>query len=187
MNDGALIFAGIIVGLAVADQLLSLHRLLKRRRVVIWDPLLLGVAGLVMVTLVQVWWSIAGARSTELTIAEFLPMLFGLTLLFLLAAASLPDESDASADTFDLRKYYDEHRRYIWTLYTVSGLSMVLTRFFEPQNVPVGFYSLHNAIDVAALALMATLIVVRNRWWHGIVLVVLVFSGPGRWLSMTLA
>ena len=62
MNDRVLIFAGIIVGLAVADQLLSLHRLLKRRRTIVWDPLLLGVAGLVMITLVQVWWSIAGAR-----------------------------------------------------------------------------------------------------------------------------
>ena len=187
MNDRALIFAGIIVGLAVADQLLSLHRLLKRRRAIIWDPLLLGLAALVMLTLVQVWWSMAGARSTALTIGEFLPMLFGLTLLFLLAAASLPDESDASADTFDLRKYYDEHQRYLWTLYTVSGLSMVLTRFFEPQYVQVGFYSLQNAIDVGALVLMGTLIFVRNRWWHGIVLVIMTFTGPVRWLSITLA
>lgn len=187
MNERALIFAGIIVGLAVADQLLSLHRLLKRRGKIIWDPLLLGVAGLVMVTLVQVWWSIAGARSTPLTIAEFLPMLFGLILLFLLAAASLPDEPEAGSGTVDLRKYYADHRRYLWTLYTVSGLSMVLTRIFQPQNVQVGFYSLHNAIDVASLAVMATLIFVRNRWWHGIVILALMVTGPGRWLSLTLA
>ena len=186
MNDRVLIFAGIIVGLAVADQLLSLHRLLKRRRTVLWDPLLLGVAGLVMITLVQVWWSIADTRPVPLTIGEFLPMLFGLTLLFLLAAASMPDDADASADGFDLRKYYSEHQRYLWTLYTVSGLSMVLTRLLEPQAEKVGFYTAHNAIDVAALVIMSTLIVVRNRTWHGIVIVALFFSGPGRWLSITL-
>jgi hypothetical protein len=187
MNDRVLIFAGIIVGLAVADQLLSLHRLLKRRRAIVWDPLLLGVAALVMLTLVQVWWTLADTRSIALTIGEFLPILFGLTLLFLLAAASLPDESDASDDGFDLRKYYEEHQRYLWTLYTVSGLSMVVTRWFEPQSVQVGFYSVQNAIDVAALVLMATLIFVRNRPWQGAVMVALLILGPGRWLSITLA
>jgi hypothetical protein len=35
--------------------------------------------------------------------------------------------------------------------------------------------------------LMGTLIFVRNRWWHGFVLVILAFSGPVRWLSITLA
>ena len=187
MNDRVLIFAGIIVGLAVADQLLSLHRLLKRRRTIVWDPLLLGVAALVMITLVQVWWTLADTRAIPLTIGEFLPILFGLTLLFLLAAASMPDESDASADGFDLRRYYAEHRRYLWTLYTVSGLSMVLMRLLNPKTAHFGFYTAHNAIDVAALVIMSTLIVVRNRTWHAIVIVVLLFSGPVRWLSMTLA
>jgi len=187
MNDRVLIFAGIIVGLAVADQLLSLHRLLKRRRSIVWDPLLLGVAGLVMLTLVQVWWTLADTRAIALTIGEFLPILFGLTLLFLLAAASLPDESDAGADGFDLRKYYGEHQRYLWTLYTVSGLSMVVMRYLNPRTAHFGFYSVHTAIDATALVLMGSLIVVRNRWWQGIVILALLVAGPGRWLSMTLA
>ena len=184
MNDRALIFAGIIVGIAVADQLLSLHRLLKRRRDVTWDVLLLWVAALVMVNLVQVWWSVAGARTVPLTIGDFLPMLVGLVFLFLLAAASMPDEIPAKG--IDLRRYYDEHRRYLWTLYSLAGVSLMVTRLVAPQSVQVKFLSLENLIDAAALALMISLAVVRNRWWHIAVLAVLTLAGPVRWLSITL-
>ena len=184
MNERALIFAGVIVGLAVADQLISLHRLLKRRRDVIWDPLLLWTAALIMVTLVQVWWSIAGARSLPMTIGDFLPMLLGLVLLFLLAAASLPD--DATADGTDLRAYYSAQRRYIWALYSLAVASLIVTRLIAERFVQTSFFSFQNLLDAAMLGVMASLILVRNRWWHAVVLTVLTIAGPVLWLSKTL-
>lgn len=184
MTERALIFAAIIVGLAVADQLISLHRLLKRRREVTWDPLLLWVAGLVMINLVQVWWSVAGARSVPLTIGDFLPMLVGLVFLFLLAAASLPDESDP--DAIDLRQYYDKHQRYLYSLYALAGVTLLVTRLVASEAVQVKFYSLENLIDAVALVLISSMILIRNRWWQALILAILTYAGPVRWLSITL-
>jgi len=118
MNDNVLVFASIIVGVAVADQLTSLHRLLKRRADVRWDWLLLWVAALVLLTQLQIWWSLAGQRQAPITIGNFLPMMVLLVLLFLLAAASLPDE--LGDQRIDLRDYYRQQSRYIWTLYALA-------------------------------------------------------------------
>lgn len=187
MNDDALIFAGIIVGLAVADQLVSLHRLLMRRNDVRWDPLLLWLSAIVMVTQVQVWWTVAGGQSVAMTIADFLPAMFGLVILFLLAAASLPDGADADDGGVDLRLYYARHQRYVWTLFTLATLTLVLSRFFARPYTRIGFFSVENLVDVGLLGLMATLIFVRKRWWHAVVLALLTVGGPGLWLSKTLS
>lgn len=184
MSDGALIFAGIIVGLAVADLLMSLHRLLKHRRRVEWDVLPLWLAGLVLVTLVQVWWSIAGARHEPLMIGQFLPMLVGLVFLFLLAAAVLPDDGDSNA--LNLHRYYKEHRRYIWVLYALALTSMIAIRL-SGNAIRTDLSPYDTYIDLSVLAVMISLILIRNRWWHGAVLLALTIVGPGRWLAHSLS
>jgi hypothetical protein len=52
--EGALVFASIIVGIAVADELVSVHRLLRHRHKVGWDWAALVVALLVLLAQVQV-------------------------------------------------------------------------------------------------------------------------------------
>src|ERR1044072_2671587 len=112
--EGALIFASIIIGIAVADELVSLHRLLRHRRKVRWDWAAPVVALYVLLSQVQIWWSF-GREAGALTIAAFLPMLLLLILLFLLASAVLPDE--VPEEGIDLRTYYHDNGSYIWTLF----------------------------------------------------------------------
>lgn len=184
MNENVLVFASIIVGVAVADQLTSLHRLLKRGKAVRWDWLLLWVAALVLLTQIQIWWSLAGQRENPITIGEFLPILIELVLLFLLAAASLPDE--ASEGEIDLRRYYGEQSRYIWGLYALA-LGWLIGSEMAAQAIEAGRFSvMQNADEFLILALMASMAFVRRRAWHVVGLTVLTLTGPIGWLSRSL-
>src|SRR5436190_926509 len=89
-----LLFAVIILGLAVSDVALSLHRLLGAGPRVRWDWLAPLAALVAFLKIVTQWWTwfraepLAGGLTWEM----FLGVLAGAVLLFLIAAASLPDE-----------------------------------------------------------------------------------------------
>ena len=184
MNENVLVFASIIVGVAVADQLTSLHRLLKRRREVRWDWLLLWVATLVLLTQIQIWWTLAGQRQGPITIGAFLPLIVELILLFLLAAASLPDE--AGAESPDLKRYYKEQGRYIWSLYALALGWLLVTQMVAEAVRKGGFSIGDHLIEFGILALMASMALVQRRAWHVVGLAVLTYTGPLGWLSRSL-
>lgn len=184
MNENVLVFASIIIGVAVSDQLTSLHRLLKRRREVRWDWLLLWVAAMVLLTEIQIWWSLAAQRQGPITIGAFLPMIVELILLFLLAAASLPDE--AVSEDRDLHRYYEKQSRYIWSLYALALCWLIMTQMIS-QAVRKGSFSVgENLIEFGILALMASMAIVKRRAWHVVGLIVLTYTGPIGWLSRSL-
>jgi hypothetical protein len=185
VNDNVLVFASIILGVAVADQLTSLHRLLKRRSEVSWDPLLLWVAALVLLTQIQIWWSLAGGRQkAPITIGAFLPMLVLLVLLFLLAAASLPDELEEGP--VDLRVYYAKQSRYIWTLFALALGWLIGTQVVQDAFAHGRFSLGQNLDELAIIAFMASLAIVRWRPWHMVGLAVLTYTGPVGWLTRAL-
>ncbi len=185
MHESALVFASLIVGLAVADQLNSLHRLLKRRHVVRWDWLTLWVAGLALLTQVQVWWGIAGQPAGSVSIGAFLPTLVTLIVLFLLAAVSLPDE--VPEEGTDLKAHYAAQHGYIWSLYSLAlgWLTLVnIVRYSSEDRSLAGTLG-YKGGDLLVLAVMISLIFVRARWWHVAAMAVLSL-GPLGWLSRTL-
>lgn len=182
--EHALIFASIIVGVAVTDQMISLNRLLRARRQVAWDWAAPAVALLVLLTVVQIWWSIAQPSAGPVTIGQFLPILVELILLFLLCSASLPDEVPAGG--LSLRDFYREQAPYIWSLYSIA-FAWVLA---VPQVVAAAAgkwaaRDLPGWAEFVVLALMVSLIFVRRRWWHAVALLLLA-SGPVGWLSRSL-
>ena len=61
----SLVLVTIIVGLAIADMLESLHRLLRSRTSIRWHWLPLVAALLVLLTLVQFWWGFYRLGRTE--------------------------------------------------------------------------------------------------------------------------
>lgn len=185
MQEQALVFASIIVGLAVADQLNSLHRLLKRRQQVRWDWLTLWVATLVLLTLVQVWWGLAAEQPGSVSIGAFLPILVTLIILFLLAAASLPDETPEAG--LDLKAFYRDQHRYLWTLYSLALGWLTIVNLAEEVRNGQSIVSALNykSGDLIVLALMISLIFLRQRWWHALALLFLSI-GPIGWLSRTL-
>jgi hypothetical protein len=111
----------VIIGLALTDMAVSTHRLLKRAREVRWSALTILTAAYVAILLVSMWYNLwAIQRVGVLTSFWFYASLVAeLFLLFLLAAAVLPDEGDG----VDLVAYFDRHQRYVWTLLLLFQLS----------------------------------------------------------------
>jgi hypothetical protein len=183
--EGALIFASIIVGIAVADQLVSLHRLLRRRRVVRWDWAAPAVALLVLLAQVQIWWSLARGEGA-LTIGAFLPMLVLLILMFLLASAVLPDEVPAAG--LDLKSYYHDNGSYIWSLFSCAAGWGTATRIVTDLQAGATAPPLlaGRIPEFLVLAMIISLIFIRRRWWHAVALLILAGVGPVLWLSRSL-
>jgi hypothetical protein len=55
-----LALVSILIGLAIADLSMSLHRLLRARHHVKWDWLPLAAASLVMLLILEFWWIFYG-------------------------------------------------------------------------------------------------------------------------------
>lgn len=185
LQEQALVFASLIVGLAVADQLNSMHRLLKRRSAVRWDWLSLWVAALILLTQVQVWWGLAGEPAGSVSIGEFLPTLMTLIILFLLAAASLPDE--VPVEGVDLKSFYQQQHPYIWSLYSLALGWLTLVNLLQEYRAGKAWADIlsYKGGDLLVLGVMVSLIFVRRRWWHLLAMMLLTI-GPIGWLSRTL-
>ena len=169
----------IIVGLGLADGAMSLHRLLKHRARVRWDWPAIGTAGFAAFTLIRMWYQLWGVRSfTGLTtLPFFISLILDVFVIFLATAAALPDESDPEPLRWDLRAYYDQHRRYIWTLLALFQTMYIChgVYFIHASNGPAPSFSYWLRFGLAPLAIMIAVIAVRSRRLQG-VLVALVFS-----------
>ena len=162
-----LLFALIVLGVAVNDLADSLHRLLVRK--VRWDVLAPLAALVAFLKIVSQWWTwYSGARlASGLTFELFLGILTGSVLLSLLAACSLPDEIPAG-ELIDLRTYYASVSRQYWILFLLHWL---VARAMSL----VAEVSLSGRVDLVKSAylippLAASLVFVRARWWHGVCL-----------------
>lgn len=183
-----LVFVAIVLGLALTDVLVSLHKLLRARGRVRWDWAAPACAFIAVMLLLMIWWSQfpkSPDAHLHMTIGQFLPLFVALVLLFLLASAALPDE--VPAEGVDLKAYYERNRPYFWTLLTLDmGWTMgtELWPRIADGGDPVGLV-LDRSADVVFLALFASLIFVRWRWWNAIVIVVAML-GPIGWLSKSI-
>ena len=183
--EQALIFASIIVGVAVSDQILSLNRLLRADAPVRWHWAIPVTALLVLLTNVQIWWSLAGDRPQKVSIGEFLPTLVQLIMVALLSAASLPDR--VPAEGIDLEHYYDRHARYIWTLFALTLGWAEVVAFVAALTHDQSLIDLlgNRSIDLIAMGVMIALAFVR-RWWIAALCIGFLYLGPLNWLSRTL-
>ena len=68
------VMASIIIGLALVDVLVSFNRLIRAGSAVKWHWAAPLAAILVVLTLIQVWWSLYRPEDSGITIARFLPV-----------------------------------------------------------------------------------------------------------------
>jgi hypothetical protein len=168
----------ILVGLAIGDLSLSLHRLLRARRRVRWDWLPLATALLVLLLILEFWWGFYGVGRAEVWTRYwgFLILCSGLITMFLLASAALPDA--VPAEGLDLADYYEDNRRYFWvlfSLFTVLALGLDYFGASDPE-IPTGPLRAIPTLSIAALLL--SLGFVKKRGYHAtIVLLMLAFFG----------
>ena len=179
VGDYVAAFASILMGLAVADLAVSLHRLIRARSRIEWDLLPLAAALLVLLWAVNIWWGgyWAWAQRPDFGFGEFLPQLAILIALFLLAACALPDELPTGH--FSLRTYHEENRAYFWTLFAVLALMLAVTELVTYRAHPETLESVFG--NLAASILFASLAFARNRWFHAVLTVGFIIFALVEW------
>lgn len=179
------VLASIIIGLALVDILVSLNRLIRAGRAVRWHWAAPLAALVVTLTIIQIWWSLYRPQDAPMTIAQFLPLLVELVILFLLAAAALPD--DIPSEGLDLRAYYDRNGPYFWSLFAAAlGWLLALELIAGVLNRDLAAILENRLTDTVVFLVFVSLIFVRKHWWHAISFLVL-SMGPIGWLSRSLA
>lgn len=171
----AAIYFGIIVGLALANILTSLHKLIEAGPRVRWGwTAPVSAAYAATLTINEFWYLWLGQRHEPLrTILTWYPLAVAFALLFLMCAAALPD--DAAEGEVDLARYYIENRKRFWgfsvALHAFNLVSWAvrcaesgaILQFFHANAGPI-------LINAAELALSLTLVFVRAKWWHALVM-----------------
>ncbi|QYJ06604.1 hypothetical protein [Qipengyuania flava] len=111
--EQALVFASIVLGVAVAFELENLNRVLRSDKVK-WHWAQPAFALFILLSIIAYWWGAASQPDGQITFAQFMPVMFQLVMLVLLAAVSLPDK--VGEEGVDLAEYYQRNRRYQWLL-----------------------------------------------------------------------
>lgn len=182
----------IIVGLALADLAGSFRELVRPRRAVRWHWLPLTWAAIVLLLLVQFWWTSFGALQEEVfgQAVAFLPYLMAFLVLYLACAFALPDpecrpecapemqsaeaspegnRSAAPEGALDMKAFYFSatHRRWFFgALIVLIVLGQVLSIV---SSVFLGDSSASDVVgsataNLTAAALLGALMA-TNRWW----------------------
>jgi len=188
VGEYVLVFVSLVLGLGVTDVLTSFHRLLRAGSRVRWAVLPVAAAVLIVLLSLMMWWSqFPEDQARPVTIGQFLPRFAVFVLLFLTAAAALPDE--VPAEGLDLGAWYRANARHFWTL---AALVVAMTMVLEgadavarggPEALP-GFLA-NRSFDVVVLLLFGSLAVVKARWWHAVVLAI-AYVGPVFWVSRSI-
>ena len=183
--ENALVFVSIVLGVAVAFELEHLNNLLRSKNVK-WHWAQPVFALFVLLTIMSFWWMIASTQDRgEITLAQFLPVMWVLVMLNLLAAAALPDK--VPEEGLDLAQYYQDNRRYMWGLYFLViaplGANWVIVGIRRARD----FTDVLPYIGSELLPLaLVTMLFFATRWW----LVALGFAGLGivvaSWLTRAL-
>lgn len=163
----ALVLISILMGLALADIVVSLHRLVRPRQPVKWDGRVIIAASLVMLEVIRMWFAQWTGRDLAIavTFGVYLGEFIQILLLVLLAYASLPDDLGESCD---LQEFYERNRRYFWSVfaaYQASYFVLWLTVFGGTQATVGGAVTpIDWARMVGPLLIYLTLTFVRLRW-----------------------
>jgi hypothetical protein len=186
------IFYGIVVAMAIETVVASMHRLFAAGKRVRWHwmaPATAVNAGLL--TLGEFWilWGDRNQWTGNYSFFQFLPFAISLLLMFLSAAATLPDE--IPAEGIDLKAFYFDNRRHYWGLVAAYfGFNILLNLIslvrFGPNEV--WQHNLRWLVgDFLGLAVAGPLIVFRAYWAHAVgiavALVLLLFFLNGIQLS----
>lgn len=109
----------VLIGLAIADLVASLHRLLRAKDRVRWHWLPLHWAAVTFLILLAYWWSFYDVAQAAVwnNLFAFGSHIALLIILYLVAAAALPDRADEG--DLDLLEDYLRQRRYFFGLYAL--------------------------------------------------------------------
>lgn len=182
-------FTSIIVGLAIADLVISLQRLLRSQKLVVWDFLTPLAALLAGASVINVWWSLYAPLVSldRITIAAFIPNLISLLLLFLVAAAAFPHEVPPQG--INLRDYYERSRRAFWVPFALYMAWAAFGNAFAAirTDSPAGTIAALTLPNLLLMAVMIVLATNERRWVHVLGLGFLLLVVLSAWLPQEMA
>ena len=169
-----LVFVTLILGLAVSDLCVSLNRLLEAGEKVRWDWLSPMAATVALLKICTLWWQWFGAArlAQGVTFDMFLLLVAGAVLVFLVAAAALPDRIEDAG--VDLRIYYARSARRFWLLFGAQYLVVNVFDIWVQMDVGGARLDWTTASIAILPAVAIVLAIVRNRALHTIGLAVLI-------------
>jgi hypothetical protein len=158
----ALALLSVLVGLALGDVAMSMHKLVRHWRTIRWDGRVLLSALLVVVMLVRMWFSFWSVRNFGgvLSFPIYLSIFVELMILFLIAAACLPDDP---AEDCDLGAFYEQNRLALWLAFAVFQTSYML-HGIHFNGARQGWWVWAGWLVPVCLYLL--LAFVRLRWLH---------------------
>lgn len=186
--DYAVGLVSILVGLALADVAASLHKLLRQGRSVRWDGRIILSVAFVIITITGMWFAVWSIRNVKavLSFPFYLSVFLEFMVLFLVCAACLPDEA---VDSRDLGAFYENNRRYLWSLFALFQISYFLhwIYFVGIRVSERGELFVRGAIVLIPLALFLLLANIRARWFHYVAMFFLLAIRFCEYWSQTLA
>ena len=167
VGETVVVFISIILGIALGDLLLSTHRLLRARDRVEWHWLTPALAFFMLINIIAFWWASFNwyRELGDLTISAFLPDVALFVLLFLGAAAVLPDKIPEGR--FSLRDFYFREARYLWSLLFLMVIVIMVHAFLRRDpGLGFGAFLAGEINNIVGLPLLAALLLSKRPWIH---------------------
>ncbi len=164
LNEFVVAFVGIVIGLGVADLLVSLHKLLRAGKRVKWDLLTPAFAAMMLLaTIVFWWWAFEWYRDGQtLTIAQFLPRFAFLCFSFLMMAAALPDEVPEQGIV--LSEFYAASRIHRWSLVAASLLLSTADIWIDEWRRSGSPWQMAVCLPLVSFALAVAAACIGRKW-----------------------
>ncbi|EAQ30723.1 hypothetical protein NAP1_08085 [Erythrobacter sp. NAP1] len=182
--EQALVLASIVLGVAIAFELEHLNNVL-RSKAVKWHWAQPIFALFVLLTIIAYWWGAAKNSEGAITLGEFLPIMFQLVMLALLAAVSFPGQIDD--DGVDLAQYYQDNRRYQWILMSLFFWSVNARWFWtlwqRGPSLP-DFLAAISGDVIAGFVIFA--MIFASRWWQVALGFAILSLAPVIWVGRSL-
>jgi hypothetical protein len=152
----------IILGLAIAQLLQGLGRVIQyRQRVRLYWPSLTWV-GLLVVIDVQAWWATFGRRSySNWNFLFFLVVLIQPIGLYLVSALVLPEFSGEGP--VDLRENYYGHSHWFFGIAALIIVSSYLKNLALDGHIPL---DLDSVIQLVFLVVIVAAAITKREWFH---------------------
>ena len=181
------IFVSIILGIALGDLALSTHRLLRARERVEWHWVTPALALFMLMNIIAFWWATFNwyRELGDYSIGAFLPDVALFTLLFLGAAAVMPDEIPDGR--FSLKDFYFREARYFWSLMVLFVIMIIV--HVDQRNEPNADWRTFlgsSAKNLFGLALMIPLLMTKRAWVHYSVIIVIMLMVGSDFLVETI-
>lgn len=184
--DYLVVLVAILIGLAIADLVISAHKLLRASKRVKWHWASPACGVLALLAVLRQFWVFWHRRddAAGMTLIGFLPVVGLLILLFLATAAALPDE--VPAEGLDLKQFYLANRRHFWGLTAAWFVGVVVYNDVIARMRGLPLFPILQAVNAASVAIIISLMVVRRLWWHALAMALLLAGIAWQWLQLSI-